>query len=142
MPRSPHPYARVDRSLRIGGRLVRNRSVILIVFAGTVSISACTGVASSGNTPAAGGGRGGRGRVGDGGAAPVVTAKVTDKDVPIDVAAIGNVEASTTISVRSQVTGQLQEALFHEGDFVHKGQELFTIARRQFEAAVTQAEAN
>ena len=46
------------------------------------------------NTSAAGpggGGRGGRGRGGDGGAAPVVTAKAAEKDVPVDLAAIGNV---------------------------------------------------
>jgi len=87
------------------------------------------------------GGRGGRGR-GDGGAAPVVTAKVTEKDVPVDIAAIGNVEAYTSISVRSQVTGQLQEAFIREGDYVKKGETLFTIDRRPFEAALQQADAN
>jgi multidrug efflux system membrane fusion protein len=87
------------------------------------------------------GGRGGRGR-GDGGAAPVVTAKVSEKDVPVDIAAIGNVEAYTSISVRSQVTGQLENASLREGDFVKKGQVLFTIDRRPFEAALQQADAN
>jgi membrane fusion protein, multidrug efflux system len=142
MTRSARPYARLDR-ISNGGRLVLKRSVILLVFAAAVAVCSCTGSASSGAPPAGGGGGGrGRGRGGDGGAAPVVTATVTEKDVPIDIAAIGNVEASTTISVRSQVTGQLQQALFHEGDFVGKGQELFAIDRRPFEAAVAQAEAN
>jgi multidrug efflux system membrane fusion protein len=77
-----------------------------------------------------------------GGAAPVVTAKVTQRDVPVDIASIGNVEAFTTISVRSQVTGQLQETFFREGDFVKKGDRLFAIDRRPFEAALAQAEAN
>jgi multidrug efflux system membrane fusion protein len=71
-----------------------------------------------------------------------VVAKAVEKDVPVDIAAIGNVEAYTTISVRSQVTGQVQEAFFHEGDFVKKGDMLFTIDRRPFEAALAQAEAN
>lgn len=62
--------------------------------------------------------------------------------MPVDLAAIGNVEAYTTISVRSQVTGQLQEVLFREGDFVKKGQLLFRIDRRPFEAALQQAQAN
>jgi multidrug efflux system membrane fusion protein len=62
--------------------------------------------------------------------------------VPVDIAAIGNVEAYTTISVRSQVTGQLESAHFSEGDFVKKGQLLFTIDKRPFESALQQAEAN
>jgi multidrug efflux system membrane fusion protein len=62
--------------------------------------------------------------------------------VPVDLAAIGNVEAYATISVRSQVTGQLQDIAFREGDFVKKGQELFTLDKRPFEAALAQAEAN
>ncbi len=105
-------------------------------------------VACGSDTSAAGanagggrGGRGGRGR-GDGGAAPVVTAKVTEKDVPVDIAAIGNVEAYTSISVRSQITGQLEQAFIHEGDYVKKGQTLFAIDRRPFEAALQQADAN
>jgi multidrug efflux system membrane fusion protein len=72
----------------------------------------------------------------------VVVAKVAEKDVPVDIAAIGNVEAYTTISVRSQVTGSVEEALFHEGDFVKKGELIFRIDKRPFEAAVAQAIAN
>jgi membrane fusion protein, multidrug efflux system len=96
---------------------------------------ACT----SGTSAAAPGSGGGRGRGGD---VPVVTAQVSEKDVPIDLAAIGNVEAYTTISVRAQVTGQLREAAFHEGDAVKKGDLLFTLDRRPFEAALQQAQAN
>jgi multidrug efflux system membrane fusion protein len=82
-------------------------------------------------------------RRGDGGGpVPVVTAKVTQKSVPVDIAAIGNVEASTTITVQSQVTGTLTEVLFNEGDFVKKGQHLFSIDARPFEAAMAQAQAN
>jgi multidrug efflux system membrane fusion protein len=105
-------------------------------------------VASAGcgsNTSAAGPGGGGggrRGRGGEGAAAPVVTTKVAEKDVPVDIAAIGNVEAYATISVRSQVTGQLQDIPFHEGDFVKKGDLLFMLDRRPFEAALAQADAN
>jgi membrane fusion protein, multidrug efflux system len=113
----------------------------IIVWAGV----ALTAAACTSNTSAAGpggGGRGGRGRGGDGGAAPVVTAKVTQKDVPVDLAAIGNVEAYASISIRSQVTGQVQEIAFHEGDLVKKGDLLFRLDRRPFEAALAQADAN
>ena len=93
---------------------------------------------------ASGGGRGGRGRGGrgDSGPAPVVVAKVSQKDVPVDIAAIGNVEAYTSISVRAQVTGQLNQAFFQEGDYVKKDETLFEIDKRPFEAALQQADAN
>ena len=88
------------------------------------------------------GGRGGRGGRGGGGAPqPVVTAKVSQKDVPVDITAVGNVEAYTTISVRSQVTGQLQRAFFQDGDVVKKGDRLFAIDPRPLESALKQAEA-
>jgi multidrug efflux system membrane fusion protein len=97
--------------------------------------------ADCGNTSAAGPGGGGRGRGADGGAAPVVTAKAVSKNVPVDLAAIGNVEAYAVISIRSQVTGVLEQLPFHEGDLVKEGQLLFSVDRRPFEAALAQAEA-
>src|SRR3954471_2458287 len=113
-----------------------------ILWVGVAAAAAgCTSNTSAAG-PGGGGGRGGRGRGGDGGAAPVVTAKVVEKDVPVDLAAIGNVEAYATISIRSQVTGQLTELAFHEGDLVKQGQPLFTLDRRPFEAALAQADAN
>jgi len=116
-----------------GYTLVSGLLLLVITIAG----AGCSGSAA---TPG-GGGRGGRGR-GDFGAVPVVVAKVSERDVPVDIAAIGNVEAYTTISVRSQVTGQLESAHFGEGDFVKKGQLLFSIDKRPFESALQQAEAN
>ena len=113
--------------------------VLVSGFLLLVAAAGCSG--SAAGTGGGGGGRGGRGR-GEGGAVPVVTTKVTERDVPVDLAAIGNVEAFTTISVRSQVTGQLQQVSFREGDFVKKGQPLFAIDRRPFEAALQQAQAN
>jgi multidrug efflux system membrane fusion protein len=62
--------------------------------------------------------------------------------VPVEVAAIGNVEAFETVSVRSQVTGAVTEVMFHEGDFVKKGDHLFTIDPRPYEAMLEQAKAN
>src|SRR4051794_21279992 len=117
------------------------RSLILIAAGASAFAGAACGSNTSAAGPGGGGGRG-RGRGGDGGAAPVVTAKAGEKDVPVDLAAIGNVEAYASISVRSQITGQLQEIAFHEGDSVKKGDLLFTIDRRPFEAALAQAEAN
>lgn len=86
--------------------------------------------------PARGGGRGG------GAAVPVVVAQAQQKDVPVDIDGIGNVEAYSTISVRSQVTGTLTDVFFHEGDFVKKGDHLFTIDPRPYQALLEQAQAN
>jgi membrane fusion protein, multidrug efflux system len=58
------------------------------------------------------------------------------------VQVIGNVEAYSTISVKAQVTGQLNDVAFHEGDFVKKGELLFTIDQRPLEAALNQSQAN
>ncbi|HEX3704744.1 MAG TPA: efflux RND transporter periplasmic adaptor subunit [Vicinamibacterales bacterium] len=120
-----------------------NRFRLLSFFAcgaAAIGLAGCTSGTSAAS--AGSGGRGGRGGRGGGGDAPVVTAKVSQRDVPVDIAAIGNVEAYATISVRSQVTGQLQEISFQEGDLVKTGQLLFTLDRRPFEAALAQAEAN
>jgi multidrug efflux system membrane fusion protein len=116
------------------------RSLILLACGASALSSLACGSNTSAAGPGGGGGRG-RGRGGDGGAAPVVTAKAASKDVPVDLAAIGNVEAFAVISIRSQVTGVLEQLSFHEGDLVKQGQLLFTIDRRPFEAALAQAEA-
>src|ERR1700674_5868345 len=87
-------------------------------------------------------GKKGRGRGGDGGPVPVMVGKVVQKSVPIEVGAVGNVEAYSTISVVPQVGGQLTEVYFHEGDYVAQGAKLFMIDPRPLEGMVAQAEAN
>ena len=83
-------------------------------------------------------GRGGRSRE----TVPVLVATAVQKATPIQVRAVGNVEAYSTVSIKSQVTGVLTQAHFKEGQNVKKGQLLFTIDPRPFEAALKQAEAN
>ncbi len=63
------------------------------------------------------------------------------KSVPVRIRAIGNVEAYASVSVRSQVTGMLEQVHFKEGADVRKGQLLFSIDRRPYEAAVRRAKA-
>src|ERR1019366_957253 len=46
--------------------------------------------------------------------------KVTQKTMPVEVTAVGNVEAISTISIRAQVPGEVQDVHFKEGDFVRK----------------------
>jgi membrane fusion protein, multidrug efflux system len=73
-------------------------------------------------------------------AVPVVVAKVTQRAMPVQLTAIGNV-GSDSVSVRAQVTGELLEVHFKEGDFVQKGQLLFTIDPRPYQAALAQEQA-
>ena len=96
--------------------------------------------ASSAGAPAPGGGRGGR--RGGGGDVPVLVAVVAQKNVPVEVQVIGNVEAYATIALKAQVGGQLTNVYFQEGDYVKKGDQLFTIDPRPLDAAVNQAVAN
>ena len=72
---------------------------------------------------------------------PVTVAKAQRKTVPIVLRAIGNVQAYSTVAVKSRVDGQIFDAGFKEGQMVHKGDQLFTIDPRPFDAAVRQAEA-
>ncbi len=75
-------------------------------------------------------------------AVPVTVATVVQKTVPIQVRAIGNVEAYSTVSIKAQISGELTAVHFREGEDVHKGQLLFTIDPRPFQAALQQAQAN
>ena len=74
--------------------------------------------------------------------APVTTATATLATVPMQVHAIGNVEAYSTVSVKAQVAGRVEKAYFAEGQDVRKGDLLFTLDRRPFDTALQQAEAN
>ncbi|MBI3002016.1 MAG: efflux RND transporter periplasmic adaptor subunit, partial [Deltaproteobacteria bacterium] len=74
-------------------------------------------------------------------AIPVTVTSVVQKHIPLQVAAIGAVEAYSTVAVRAQVTGTLTRVHFKEGQDVQKGDLLFTIDPRPFEATLKQAEA-
>jgi len=71
--------------------------------------------------------------------APVVVATSEQRDVPIQVSAIGNVEAYQTVQIRSQVNGEIQEILFKEGEDVRKGQLLVRLDKRPFQADLDKA---
>lgn len=117
-----------------------------------LSIVSCSKSGTDGATPVAaqtpsqgggGGGNAGRGggRRGGGGPVPVLTAKVQAKSVPVTIPAVGTAEPLTTVQVRAQVTGQLSEVRFTEGQDVKKGQLLFVLDERPFQATLSQAEA-
>lgn len=74
-------------------------------------------------------------------AIPVVVAAVTESSVPVKIQAIGNVEVQATVAVKSRVDGQIVKVSFIDGQEVAKGQVLFEIDPRPFQAMLLQAQA-
>jgi RND family efflux transporter MFP subunit len=73
-------------------------------------------------------------------ATDVEVVDVLQKDVPIYGEWIGTLDGLTNADVRAQVTGYLLRQGYQEGAFVKKGQLLFEIDPRPFQAALDQAE--
>jgi membrane fusion protein, multidrug efflux system len=71
----------------------------------------------------------------------VVVASVTQKTVPIYSEYVGQTRADNTVELRARVEGILQKVYFREGAPVKKGQLLFTIDKRPFQAALQSAKA-
>jgi len=72
----------------------------------------------------------------------VSVAPVLEKSVPVQIQAIGNIEAYNTVSIKSRVGGELKQVHFREGQDVNQGDLLFTIDPDTYEAALKQAQAN
>src|SRR5262245_43536012 len=75
-------------------------------------------------------------------AVTVTVAKVEQKNIPLQIQAIGTVEAYNIVTVKAQVGGELLRVHVKEGQDVKKGDLLFTIDPRIIEATVAQAQAN
>jgi membrane fusion protein, multidrug efflux system len=74
--------------------------------------------------------------------APVRIGEVTTKSLPVELAAIGHVEAFSTVSVKPRVGGEVTNVGFREGEEVAAGALLFQIDSRPYEAALAEARAN
>jgi multidrug efflux system membrane fusion protein len=71
----------------------------------------------------------------------VVVADVARRDVSRVIDTIGTVMAAATVQVKSQVDGQILQAGFREGQMVKRGDLLFRIDPRPFQATLNQARA-
>ncbi|HYJ10820.1 MAG TPA: efflux RND transporter periplasmic adaptor subunit [Polyangiaceae bacterium] len=74
-------------------------------------------------------------------AVPVLLATAELRDVPRELATFGTVEASSTVDVAAQVQGLVNEVHFKEGDFVKRGDLLFTVDTRPYRASLAAAQA-
>ncbi|NTV43084.1 MAG: efflux RND transporter periplasmic adaptor subunit, partial [Syntrophobacteraceae bacterium] len=107
------------------------RQVLLLTLS-VITIAGCSGDAT------------GQKKGNDARQRPVVPVTVTtsvEKAVPVQLRAIGKVQAFSTVTIKSQVAGQIVSVHFREGQEVKQGDLLFTIDPRPFEANVKKAEA-
>lgn len=72
---------------------------------------------------------------------PVRVARAVERDVPVEIRAVGKIVASQSVAVRPQVGGTLVAAHFTEGAAVAKGDLLLEIDRRPHQAALAEARA-
>jgi len=72
---------------------------------------------------------------------PVTAATVESRAVPIPVNAIGNVQASSSVTIKTQIDGPLTQIAFREGQEVKSGDLLFVIDPRPFQIVQEQAQA-
>jgi multidrug efflux system membrane fusion protein len=80
------------------------------------------------------------GRFGLGAPMAVNVATATAGDIPIRLSALGTITPLATVTVKTQISGQLQQLAFTEGQMVEKGQFLAQIDPRPYENALAQAE--
>src|SRR5262249_50615721 len=71
----------------------------------------------------------------------VVVAEVAQRTVPIYSEFVGQTKADSTVELRARVEGVLEKIYFKEGSPVKKGDLLFTIDKRPFDAALQSARA-
>jgi multidrug efflux system membrane fusion protein len=72
-------------------------------------------------------------------AVPVTAEVAKSQAIPVQLTAIGSIQAANTVVVRSRVDGQLQKVAFQEGQIIKEGDLLAQIDPRPFQAALDQA---
>ncbi len=73
---------------------------------------------------------------------PVRAVPAVATDVPLNVSAVGNVEAMASVDVKSRVAGQILRVMFGEGQNVQKGQVLFEIDPEPLQEQIAQIQAD
>jgi len=98
-------------------------------------LSACSkGGESTGSPPA--------GKSGVAAPVPVLVASVVQKPMPARIAAVGTVEASTTVSLKARMDGEITAVRFADGARVARGQVLFELDDRALRARAAELRAN
>ena len=108
---------------------IQSMTRVILLAASAVSILASAGCSKKAEKP--------KGRP----PALVVTASASQQDVPLQLKAIGTMEASESVAVRTQISGELVKVGFREGQDVQEGALLFQLDPRSYQAALRKAEA-
>jgi membrane fusion protein, multidrug efflux system len=98
----------------------------LVVLALVVTLAACSKQETKAAGPAP--------------SVPVVVATAQQQNVPLLVSAIGTVQPYTTVQVKSMVSAQIEKVGFTQGQDVKKGQLLFSLDKRSFQADLSKAQ--
>ena len=105
---------------------------LTILLGGAAMLGSCS-KPSSGGEPARGGA---------GAAVPITATAATVKPVPLTIETFGLARPEASVAVKPLVTGALTKVHFRKGQDVKKGDLLFTIDPRPYQAALEQAQAN
>ena len=100
-------------------------STLVFLMATSVTTTGCSNRSSGATTPAP---------------ADVEVVEVEQRDVPIYSEWIGTLDGFVNADIKAEVSGYLLEQAYQEGSFVKKGQLLFQIDPRPFQAALDLAE--
>jgi membrane fusion protein, multidrug efflux system len=73
---------------------------------------------------------------------PVRAVQAVSADVPLEIAAVGNVEAMDSVEVKSRIAGTINRVAFTEGQNVVKGQLLFSIDHEALQRQALEEQAN
>jgi membrane fusion protein, multidrug efflux system len=129
-----------DASIRTHSRWISFARRRPIIFIGAVIAAAVLLVIVLRQPPPAS--RQGGGRGGSNGPISVSTATAAVADVSIRIPALGTIAPLATVTVKTQISGQLQKVAFQEGQLVRQGDFLAQIDPRPYQAALAQAKAN
>jgi multidrug efflux system membrane fusion protein len=72
----------------------------------------------------------------------VATAAASNGDMPVTIPALGTVTPLATVTIKTQISGQLTQVAFKEGQMVRAGDFLAQIDPRPYQAALEQAQGN
>ena len=111
--------------------ILRGMPPLAVLCGALLVISGCSGGAASKAAPK-----------GQPAAVPVAASTAARKDIPVQIRTIGAVEAYSTVSIKTMVTGQIVKVGFREGQDVKQGDLIFVIDPRPYDAALKIAEAN
>jgi membrane fusion protein, multidrug efflux system len=119
----------VDAGVEVDVSLQANAGMILLLTGASLAATSCSRVAAKTDAPGADD-------------IPVRAVRAIAEDVPLDIAAVGNVESVDSVAVKARIGGQVERVAFQEGETVAKGQLLFTIDRAALDRQVAEQRAD